>query len=453
MPPLQNGDEQQQPVENKAVREQDAQTEKPAAQETPPAGKPAKADPFGDAFKAAQAELGDGPAPKAKEPAKKPAKAEADDEPKAKPAKAEKADEKPAKEPAKKAAKPAEDDDDGDDEPDPETPAPKKAEPLKPKRSWSARRQEDFRYLDPETQAAWLAEPTPAPSNWTAEEKEAFGRISDEALRDEYVAQRKSLERGFQEKFTALAAERKTLEAIKTSVPDNVRAEMQRRGLGEADVFRALVGEQQKSMNDPTGYVADFIRRNAVDLNNLAERLQGSGKAMQPAQADVQKHPAFQAMKSELDQLKGLVESQFQKESEESSREVETAFKDAVSARDERGALRYPYIRVLSNYMADLLEQDPETFEGRSASDRLDLAYRTAVDAHPELKAASRAAKPASADVQDDEEAEPAEDARTAKLKAAQTRKPRAPQTTPAKGGGDAFSRAFSAASKQLGHA
>lgn len=425
--------------------------EKPKGAEAPPQSTPAaKSDPFADALKSAQRTLGE--LDDEEKPAKKPAKKAEPKPEEKKPAKPEKkADEKPA-EKAPKPAKAKDDAGDEDDaEDDDETPA-KPAKPLQPKRSWSAKRQEDFQYLTPEAKAEWLAEPTRAPDHWTPEEKADFDKIADEGMRDHYVAARKSFERGYQGKFDALAGERKTFAEIQAAVPPGLRQAMQQRGISEAAMFKTLVGLQEKSMSDPIGYVADFIGKNKVDLQKLADRLDAAPAQPQGQAPDVRNHPEFRQMADRVAQLEGHINGQIEERKTTIETESSTALQKALTETDEGGELRYPLARVLSYDMADLLENDPDTFEGMSFAERFDLAYRTALDSRPELHALkkSKTAAPAAEREGDDEDAE---DDREAKLKRAKSRKSNGMTPSTGAGGGDPFSKAYASAKSQSGFA
>jgi hypothetical protein len=438
----------------------------PNDQTTPPAapkgGEAAassgKVDKFRSAYEAAQRAVGDPDAPKEAAPKAK-AKADEGDKPKPKAKPAEKADDdddqadakaKAKAKPAEKAKKAADDDDDGDDDPDgnpPKAPGAKKDEPLAPRRGWSKRRQEDFAYLDRETQAAWLSEPLTPDERWDEATKATFAKMPTE-VQDEWLHQSRQLEKGYQGKFEALAGERKMLEEIKTAVPPRVRELMTARKMTEAQVFKTLTELQEYAMNDPAGYVADFIRRGKLDVNDIAERLLGEGQAARPQQLAIEQHPAFRKQQERLEALERQLSDEAKAREEQASSVVTTEVTSAITERDEGGELRYPWGRLLSPYMADLIQDDAESFAGLAPKQVFEKAYRIALDAHPELKRASRNSKPSP---DEDDEEQTADAKRQEKVKAAQTVKSKTPNTAPkANGGGSAFSKAYERAERQL---
>lgn len=407
-----------------------------------PIGANGKPDPFMAAFNAAEKEL-------AGEDKPKPApKKEAKPEPKA-----EKPATKPEAKPEPKKPEPkadGEEDEDGAGEAAAAKPEPKKTEPLAPKRHWSKRRQDDFQYLPREMQETWLSEPVSPDTHWPAETKEAFTRMPREA-QEEFLVQTRNFERGFGEKFQALSKERKLAEDIRAAVPDSVRQVMQSRGMDEAAVFKTLVAKQQQAMANPVQYVADFIRASKLDINQLAAALQGQpqGNGQAAPQADIESHPVVRTLKAELSELKGHVTEAQRRQQQEEDREIETAFGSFTSERDEGGNLAYPFVRVLSDYMANVIDGDAERFSSMRPRERLVEAYKIALAAHPELASVTRTAKPGPADEQD-EDAD-SEDAQAAeKLRRAATKKSQTPTAAPAKSG-DPFARAFGRAERQLG--
>ncbi len=444
-----------------AVARDTAEANEPAAK-TPaaslaPTNSAAKPDAFAKAFDAAKKELGvkdedededDAPAPK--KPAKKAEEKQAE-----KPAK--KADEKSAKKTdekskaKEKAAQDPEDDNDEDDAGDDDT-SEDKTKPLEPKRFWSKRRREDFGFLTREQQEAWLAEPVAPDAHWTAEAKATFARLPAEA-QEELLVTSRSLEQGYQDKFQALATERKMVSDIKAAVPEAVRAKMADLKMDEVGVFKTLCELQQVAMTNPVQYIANFIRKGGIDVNDIAEALMGGDSAnaqrttQQPA-ADIEAHPAVRQMRQEIAQLKGHVTGEIQQRQAAREEELDNAVSKVMAARDEGGAARYPYVRLLGPVMADLIEADPETYGSMEPAAQFDHAYKTALSAHPELPQ-HKAAKPSPADESDEDEADPEEE-RAEKLRAASTKKSKTPHTAPARPG-DPFARAFAAAEKQLG--
>lgn len=443
MPPLERDENAEGESGNPAA--EGANEAKGAIGSTPPAG---KSDSFAAAFKSAQVELGEVEPDKKTAPKKPAAKPEEKPEPKAKkPAdKAEQPDPKKAEKPQPKAddKKAKEEGEDGDDDPDGDGPKP--SAPLKARRTWSARRQQEFEYLPRDEQQAWLSEPIEALANWDADTKAAFETLP-EVAKEEMVYRSRMLEQGYQKKFEALATERKQLEAIDKAIPPRVRNMMQGRNIDTPTAFKALVGLQDFAMADPVGYVADFITRGKVDLNAIAERLGDPRPAQRQQQpANIESHPLFQEMRSKLQTL----ESQLNGHAEREQTEAKAQIDQLMTARDDAGELRYPFARLLSDYMADTFEDEQESFAGLSQAEIFDRLYKRAVAAHPELRPL-KTQKKSSADEQEEDERDPDEE-RTAKLKAAQTRKSKTPHTAPGGRSRDPFDAAYKDAARRTGH-
>lgn len=402
----------------------------------------ARVDPFDVASKAATDELEGNEKPAAKPKAKKP-------------------EEKPASKPEKKEApkatqKPADGD---DDEGEPDTgDAPKAAAtpaqaPATAKSYWSRERRESFDYQPKSVQEAWLAE-EPAPNNhWTTEQKTTFARQPRD-VKEAWLEQSLALERGFGQRFESLAGERKLADGIRQAVPQEIRAVMANKNLDEVAVFSKLLGYQQQAMKDPTGYIRSFMQANGIDPSSLgASAADGQDSSHAPKQADVESHPAYQAMRAEVEQLKAHVTNEIKQRTEQKNSQIESDVTGFLGSRNAEGDLLYPFARVLQGAMADVITSDPGRYGSMGVKERCHEAYTLALETYPELKQISRTAKTAPVDEPEDEDADTEEEAQAARLKKATTKKTRTPQSVPTSGrSGDAFDRASAAASKSLGY-
>lgn len=446
-----------------------------------------KGDPFADAFEKAEAEV-DGeakPATPKKAKADKKAADEAADEADAD-ADADAGKQAKAKPPAKKEAKPgakdkakekaeedgAEDDgdadaaeaeDDGDGEAKPEQ---KKAaaQPLAAKAYWPKERREAFSYQPREVQEAWLAEAPVPHTHWPDDQKTAFAALPREA-QEVVLVQAQEIERGYTEKFQALANERKLAEGIKKAIPANLRKTMQERGLDELGVFSTLLGYQQHAMQDPAGYVRKFIAMNRIDPRTLfaAPQPAGNGGEGQPPaahngagpQADITSHPVLRALMAEHHALKEAVLNDRRQREQEDDRRRSDDLSKVLAEKDEEGNSRYPYIRLLADPMAWIIESDSERYGSMSVPEQIADAYRQALQQFPELipppKPQAKPAPPVDEPEDEDEDADAEREAEAEKLKKASTKKSKTPQTAPSHSG-DPFARAFSRAERQIGH-
>lgn len=482
---------------NQAVGDEDDDGEGPR-----PGARPNKAhDAFGAAFDAADKELKGKAAadkPKAKVSAEDDEPAE--DEEKA-PRKAPKAKAKPAAEEGdgesdetaadkkrpspdktapKKAAKAAEADTDAeaddkgaeDDDSGETKPAAKKKPvdeakdkpkgPLTAKPYWARERREAFPYQTREVQEAWLEEVPEPHAHWATEQKEVFAKQPRD-VQEAWLNHTQDVERGYGRKFEALAAERKLAEGVRKAVTPEIRAQMEQHNLDEVGAFTGLLELQRQSVQDPINYVRRFIVRNKLDIRHFIPDENGEWPSGQdqaaPPQADITSHPVMQQMAAKLQALESKVQADEQKREEEQGREIDDDLGRILAERDEAGEPRYPYIRLVADRMAQIIDSDPEQYRSMSRAEQLAASYALALKAYPELpqpkRTAKKAADPAPVEEQDDEdEADDAdfeeEDAATAKLKAAATKKSKTPLSAPGKSG-DPFARAFSRAEKAIG--
>ena len=467
-----------------------------APAEKEPISRQRKADPFADAFEKAEAEIDGEPKP-AKRAKAKPAEQDADEPDEDKPAKGDKRRQQVKESPKRKSEKADdaetdagdEDDADADDEEsgdeddeaaakpkgeakdkqpskEPQKKAgeeePKSSEPLKPKAYWSKERREAFQYQPRAVQENWLAEAPVPHAHWADDQKSAFAALPREA-QEVLLVQAQEIERGYGQKFQALANERKLAEGIRSAIPPQLRKTMEAKGLDELGVFATLLNYQQHAMRDPVGYVRNFIATNRIDPRHLFAQAQpgsgGSGASQahqngQPAQADFRSHPMFAAMMAEIAQLKDAVTYDRQQRAEDDDRRRNDELSQVLAEKDEGGNSRYPYIRILADPMAQIIESDPERYSSMGIPEQIADAYRRALEAYPELPPPPTTVTeppPVTAETDDDEETDSKREAEAEKLKKASTKKSKTPQSAPATSG-DPFARAFSRAERQLGH-
>ena len=414
--------------------------------------KAGKQDPFTAAFNKAQDELQDDEEPDqaAEEPAPKPEKAQPKKEVKAEPEK--EAEPKPKEEPE---AKDSQAEANQEEKPKPE-PEKKATGPLEPKKWWSNRRREAFKFQPRHVQEAWLKEPPQPDQRWTEEQKAEFAKIPVQG-QELILLREQERERGYSEKFESLAEERKLVEKIKKSVPPQLRSAMEQRGLNEADVFQKLAQQQVFALANPKAYIAKFMADARLNPSDVFQ-LDTNGQHMPPqpynqAAHDIKAHPDFQAMQAELQELKAERQKALEGEDERLSADIQ----GVLSETDGEGNSLYPFIRVLAAPMAEIIESDPERFNALGTKDRVSVAYFQALEDFPELQAIHMAA-PAIEEVKVDEPkpdpipAEPdGERERIAKLEKAVTPKSQTPQTAPASNkSGDPFEKAYQSALKKV---
>lgn len=262
-----------------------------------------------------------------------------------------------------------------------------------------------------------------------------------------FLERHQEIERGFSQKFEALAGERKLAEGIRQAVPPNIRAQMESLKLDEIGAFTGLLQLQQKSKQDPYGYVRDFVVRNRMDLRRLIGSIAGNAEQEDGGmQADIESHPVVRHFMAEVETLKGTVSGDLRKREQQDSDRLEGEMSTALAEKGEDGNSRYPFIRVLADTMAQIVDRNPERFDAMGTQEVVAEAYKLALEAYPELKQTQRTAR---ASRLDEDDADSAEDEASARLQQAATKKSKTPLSVPGTPG-DPFSRAFSKAEKQL---
>jgi len=175
----------------------------------------------------------------------------------------------------------------------------------------------------------------------------------------------------------------------------------------------------------------------------------------QAQQADIRSHPAFQALAAEYEQFRQSIDQDRRARAQDEDGRFNAEFDGAMAEKDGEGNSLYPYIRLLSDPMAQIIQADPEHFGSMGLKERLSTAYRIALQDYPELASPKRTTKtaPPPADEQEEEPAAHAEteNKRAAALDKAITPKSKAMITTPsAKGKVDSIDAAIASAKKQL---
>ena len=179
-----------------------------------------------------------------------------------------------------------------------------------------------------------------------------------------FLEKHQEIERGFGQKFEALASERKLAEGIRQAVPPNIRAQMESLKLDEIGAFTGLLQLQQKSKQDPYGYVRDFVVNNRMDLRRLIGSIAGNAEQEDGGmQADIESHPAYQALKGEVETLKGAVTGDLRKREQQEHDRLEGEMSIALAEKGDDGNSRYPFVRVLADTMAQIVDGNPECFD------------------------------------------------------------------------------------------
>lgn len=346
------------------------------------------------------------------------------------------------------------DDEDGEDS-EPDKPSKKaKSGTREPPKYWSEKKKEAFRFQTREVQAELLDAEPEASERWDTDTREAFAKLPREA-KEIVLSQLSEADKGLNQKFQALAAERKLAEDIRAAVPPQMRGFMQQNGVTEPQAFSKLLQYQHHAMTDPIGYLRQFIANNKINVLDIIpmdgdQTSNGQNATTRPA--DVSSHPAYQSMKAELDALKQSTAQDRNQRAQEEARRFAQDFDGILQEKDGDGNSVYPYIRLLADPMAKIINADPERFSSMAVKDRFQAAYRIALQDYPELVMPKRTAKSSPVDEQDDDEAqtEPT-DRRAEKLEKAITPKSRTSVTIPGNGKtGDPLSDAIKSAQKQL---
>jgi len=232
--------------------------------------------------------------------------------------------------------------------------------------------------------AASAAQPIAPPEHWSAEHKAAFQALQPEA--QAFVMQRyQDMERGYQEKSTALAGERRRHETL-APVLNPIRDQAQAWGISEGEVIHRLWSAHTALQADPAKAMQAIARSYGIDLQQLV-----APQGAQPAATDpeAEQHPIVVELRSQIAELQKQIGgvtthiTQGAKLAEQSMRrEANDLTAKFASEKDEAGQPRYPHFEAVRADMAILVQT------GRAPD--LATAYDMAVHLNPETRKAEQ---------------------------------------------------------------
>lgn len=233
-----------------------------------------------------------------------------------------------------------------------------------------------------------------APEHWATEAQEQFTQLAalgpDGIAMQQYVLDRiKDVDQSANEKFQAIAAERRTIEAFQQIV-EPVVPHWQMQGMTPEQGIQQLIGYQVALQRDPETTLRTIAAQYGVDLGQQAE-----GEFIDPQLAQLN-----QQIETMRQQIEGRNQSEQQRELEQKGRQIE-AFR---AEKDETGNLRYPHFDTLHDDMVVAAH----AIRAAGKEPTLEGMYTHALAMHPELTA------PAVTEINQAEKAKRAKKARNA---------------------------------------
>ncbi len=217
------------------------------------------------------------------------------------------------------------------------------------------------------------------PEHFSVEDKEKFLAIPNEH-RAGLLDVRKSLERGFDDKFQGMARVREEQEAV-VAIMAPVEAELSRAGLDRVAGIRMLVGTHQALQQNPAAGIAHLITQyggaNAGALVSQLNAHFGVTASNPETEVDEYSDPNIAALNARFDKFEA-VQTQTQLNSQQAQQaDINNQIQLFQEAKDESGNPKYPHFDTLHVTMGGLMQ-------ARMAPD-MESAYEMAARANPEI--------------------------------------------------------------------
>ncbi len=237
--------------------------------------------------------------------------------------------------------------------------------------------------LKPTEQPSLELPPLEALKHWPDKHKEVFSTLP-RAAQEAWLEQSKFTEASYGKKFAELSDARKMRETINQSITPELRMQMQRNGLNEADAVGRLFHLQAQYDRDPVNYIAGLMRHRGIDPRIFLQGQDPNGQQL-PSQAQ-QLAPFIQPLLEKIARLEqGEAERGIQQR-EALHADVEGSLTSFVSETDEAGQPRFPHLERVADRMAEILRADPEPYRGMNNRERLEAVYHVAVLSDAELR-------------------------------------------------------------------
>ncbi len=225
-----------------------------------------------------------------------------------------------------------------------------------------------------------------APENWDKDRIAAFDSLENDESKQAFVDTFKSLEKGYNTKFEALAGERKEHEAI-VNLMQPFEATLQAQGLDRLGGIRSLVGAQQMLTQDPmkglTHLLQTYGGNNAKAIVETWAKQLGITKA---AEGDAYVDQDIAALRDEIN----ILSNNFQQTQTNAQQQQNTEAQNQVNlfekATDSDGNVLHPHFEQVRATMGTLITSGLAP----TMDDAYNMAIRTDATLHSEIMKVER---------------------------------------------------------------
>lgn len=214
----------------------------------------------------------------------------------------------------------------------------------------------------------------PPPNTWKQEKQELFKQLP-RPLQEEISRRELERERYVTQKGEEFARYRRKFQDIEEAFEPH-QQELDLAGVSSGQVVKQLLSMQTWMQKEPKAAINHILASYNLTPQDL----------MQQAQEQPAADPRFQSLQEELEQLKGYISTQQEREANQSHQQVETEIQSFANEKNADGNLARPYFRDVYYEMLPIAQALREANPTASHRDVLDAAYDRAIYSHPEVR-------------------------------------------------------------------
>jgi hypothetical protein len=234
------------------------------------------------------------------------------------------------------------------------------------------------------------------PQHWPEADRKTFAGLEPEA---QAIIKRlaRDLEAGSTRKSMELSDKVRYAEGISGAIDEATRMQIRNSGMSDAQYVAYLNDRQRHASQDPVGYVRWAMQNLGVMPEHLglptspaAQQQPSPNHELEALLAD----PEVKRLKSELDQVKGIITEQqqaqlraqqmYRMQAEQQLHGMASQFRTSIN---DAGQPQYPHFDQVRTHMGALMDADPDLRQMPDGPEKMAKAYDMAMWARPDLRA------------------------------------------------------------------
>lgn len=215
----------------------------------------------------------------------------------------------------------------------------------------------------------------PPPDTWDQLEKDRYAAIPD-PLKPQYIELRSGFEKQFGTKEQEFASSKQEYEAIR-QILSPVENEFSAQGVSRVDAVRRLVGAHQILTRNPEQGIQWLAKTYGVDLSKFGGQQQSDDAAWLDPMAE----KTYGVLDQRYAKLEQTLQQLLQGQQAQQHNAVDQAIRSFSEAKDQNGALKYPYFSAVRDRMITELRVAAQMGQQMT----LEQAYDNATRLHPDI--------------------------------------------------------------------